>query len=102
MNYWQHLKKANFHRDFIRDSTILKILGTYHLESALLGKTISFPKIINFLVTLRCNLRCAICHTADALTSTSKGELSTKEVLDFVERCASFSPDWHFSGIVLL
>ncbi len=98
MNYWQHLKKANFHRDFIRDSTILKILGTYHLESALLGKTISFPKIINFLVTLRCNLRCAICHTADALTSTSKGELSTKEVLDFVERCASFSPDWHFSG----
>lgn len=98
MTYWQHLKKANFHRDFIRDSTILKILGYYPLESFVLGRTISYPKIINFLVTLRCNLRCEICHTADALTTTKQGELSLNEVYELLDQCAEFSPDWHFSG----
>lgn len=98
MSYWQHLKKANFHRDFIRDSTILKILGYYPLEYHLLSRTISYPKIINFLVTLRCNLRCEICHTADALTTSKKGELSLDEIYKFLDECAAFSPDWHFSG----
>jgi MoaA/NifB/PqqE/SkfB family radical SAM enzyme len=98
MSYWQHLKKANFHRDFIRDSTILKILGYYPLEYSLLSRTISYPKIINFLVTLRCNLRCEICHTMDALTTSKKGELSLEEIYDLVEKCAQFGPDWHFSG----
>ena len=98
MSYWQHLKKANFHRDFIRDSTIFKILGYYPLEYHWLSRTISYPKIINFLVTLRCNLRCEICHTADALTTSRKGELSLDEVYEFLDECAEFSPDWHFSG----
>ena len=98
MSYWQHLKKASFHRDFIRDSTILKILGYYPLESFLLNRTISYPKIINFLVTLRCNLRCDICHTADALTTSKKGELSLDEIYSLLDDCAHFNPDWHFSG----
>ena len=49
-------------------------------------------------MTLRCNLRCDICHTADALTTSKKGELSLDEIYRLIDDCAHFGPDWHFSG----
>ena len=76
----------------------MKSMAYFPLEYHLLSKTISYPKLINFLVTLRCNLRCEICHTADVLTKTKKGELNFDEVRCLIDQTIKYKPDWFFSG----
>jgi len=98
LDYLQLFKKAKFHSDILRPRTLAKSMSWFPLEYHLLSKTISYPKVINFLVTLRCNLRCEICHTADVLTTSKKGELSLEEIKTFVDQMAPFQPDWFFSG----
>lgn len=95
---YSNLQKAIFHGPFIRKSNYLKMAAHTFLESKILKKTITYPKVINFLLTMKCNLRCEVCHAHDALLSSNSNELDTQFIKSFIQQCSSFSPDWHFSG----
>ncbi|MCO4783167.1 MAG: radical SAM protein [Candidatus Cloacimonetes bacterium] len=93
-----NIQKALFHAPFIRKSNYFKMAVHTFLESKVLKKTITYPKVINFLLTMKCNLRCEVCHAHDALLSSGSNELKTDFIKSFIQQCGSFSPDWHFSG----
>lgn len=95
---FSNIQKALFHGPFIRKSNYFKMATHTFFESKVLKKTITYPKVINFLLTMKCNLRCEVCHAHDALLTSGSNELSTEFIKSFVQQCSSFSPDWHFSG----
>ncbi|MCJ8347304.1 radical SAM protein [bacterium] len=95
---FSNIKKARFHSPFIRNVNYLKMAAHTLLESKVLHKTITYPKLINFLITMKCNLRCEVCHAHDALVKSDSQDLKLDQVISFVKQCSAFSPDWHFSG----
>ncbi|PCJ21524.1 MAG: hypothetical protein COB02_02710 [Candidatus Cloacimonadota bacterium] len=95
---FSNIQKARFHSPFIRNINYFKMASHTFFESKILNKTITYPKLINFLISMKCNLRCEVCHAHDALTTSNKTDLSLETILTFIQQCRSFSPDWHFSG----
>jgi MoaA/NifB/PqqE/SkfB family radical SAM enzyme len=102
VNYYhlvrQVVLRALSHRDFFRTRTLLRAGFCFLPEYGILKRVFSAPKIINLLLTRRCNLNCSICHAHDLRIEEGNPELSTAELEKLVLDSRSFSPDWFFSG----